>query len=236
MKRRTCFCAALLLAIACIASTKAAYAGTVVMTDSGNIGEFHVTNEGVNGFGVATVKFDIPNVSSQMNSVNGLFVPPETTEVLGPVTMFVTPTASPGIYSLALSPSTYDQTIGGTPGMQAELAFNMQTGIAPLLLPSYFNMSGAITSLLENSNPNFDFINFMKGGENNITLTSTSGTGLTGPVTWANFFSTPGATLTGNGSYSQAAVPEPSSMALTGVGILCLAAVFSRRRARRRTT
>jgi hypothetical protein len=200
----------------------------LVLTDSGNIGVFQATNTGVSG-GTATIVFAIPNVAAQMNSVNGVFITPEPTAVNGPVTMQVTPTGL-GTYSLGLVPPTYRQTIGATPATQALLNFNLQTGVAPVLLPDFFNVAGQVTSLGANSNPNFDFSRFGPGGSINITFTATS---ITGATTFAGFLATPGAVATGNGSFSEAAVPEPGPLILCCVGV-ALAGVFRRRIVRRR--
>jgi hypothetical protein len=221
MKRRAVLFAAALAVMSLAGS--AAQAGIVVDTASGSIGGFSMVNLGISA-GTATILVSgEPNAQSQINTVNGVSVAPELTTVNGPVTLFVTQTG-PETYSLALSPPTYTETVGATPGSQAMMAFNMSSGVAPSALPNFFNMSGGITALLANANPTYDFSNFANGlGTINITLTATSFS--PGISSFAGFFSTVGASLTGDGSFSQASViPEPSSMALLGIGMSSLLA------------
>jgi hypothetical protein len=213
MKRRWIDFAAVLAVMSL--TGPAAQAGTTVLTASGSIGGFKMTNDGISG-GTATILISgIPNTESFMDTVNGATVTPVQASVNGPVTLLVTQTA-PEQYSLALSPPTYTESIGA-PGSQAQMAFNATTGVAPALLPNFFNVSGVITSLLANANPTYDFSKFgLPGATINFTFTATT---FTGATSFASLFSNVGATATGNGSFSQAAVPEPTSLALLGVGI-----------------
>ena len=202
-----------------------AQAGTVVFTDSGNIGEFEMTNTGVVA-GTARVVFSVPAASSQLNTVNGAPIAPELVSVNTPVTMLVTPAAA-GTYDLALVPSTYTKTIGDTPGAQAVLAFNLERGVTSALLPDFFNAAGAVTSVLANADPLLDFGQFAAGGAINFTFTATS---FTGASDFAGLFATPGATAVGNGSFSQAAIPEPASVLLFGLGLLSTVILSAKRR------
>jgi hypothetical protein len=226
MRRRSVLFAAV-LAVMSLASS-AVQAGTLVLTDSGSIGGFKMTNMGISG-GTATILISgIPNTQSFMDTVNGVSVTPVPVTVNGPVTLLVTPTV-PEQYSLALSPPTYDKSVGD-PGAQATMAFNVSSGVAPALLPNFFNASGAITALLANANPTYDFSNFaLPGATINLTFTATTFSG--GANSFASLFTHVGATATGNGSFSQQAVPEPASMALLGIG---MSGLFALRRFFRR--
>jgi hypothetical protein len=217
MKRRS-----VLFAAACAVMTlasSAAQAGTVVFSDSGSLGGFTMTNEGISGTTATILISKLPNAQSFINNVNGVVVPQEPVSVNGPVTLLVTPTGGEE-YSLALSPPEYTKSVGGTAGSQAQLMFNQTLGVAPTKLPSFFNSSGTVTSLVSNNNPTYDFSPFADGlGSINLTFTATTFTG--GVHSFADLFSTKGATATGSGAFSQLAVviPEPASVALLGIGM-----------------
>ena len=206
-----------------LAMLGSAQAGQVVVTASGNIGEFEMTNTGISG-STATIQLSAPEITSQLNTVNGAFIPPELVMVNSPITLDVTQ-ISPGVYSLGLVPPNYTETIGAIAGQQAELAFNLTSGATPAALPNFFNASGAITLLLANANPLYDFADFAQGGDINFAFTATS---FGGTSSFAGLFDTVGATAVGNGSFSQAAVPEPSSIVMLSLGCLGIAAIFRR--------
>jgi PEP-CTERM motif len=219
---------ALALAAGLLATTAPppARAGTVVVTDSGNLGEFTFTNEGVSAGGTATILVSVPDVGSAMNTVNGATIPAEASAVAGPITLLVTP-AGADAYDLALVPATYVDAIGAAAGARAELAFDLTHGATPAALPDFFNASGAVTALLANANPTYDFGGFAGGaGVINFTFTATS---FGGASSFAGLFATAGATAVGNGSFSQA-VPEPSGPLLLGLGLAAAAAAIRRRR------
>jgi hypothetical protein len=216
MKRRAVLLGAA-LALMSLASP-AGRAATVVLTDSGSIGGFTMTNTGIVGTTATIVISGQPNTTSQLNTVNGVSVPAELTTFSGPITLLVTPVLL-NSYSLALSPPTYTKTIGAVAGSQAELAYNLSTGATAAVLPAFFNASGHVTSVMSNANPLYDFSNFANGlGTFNVTFTATSFGG--GATSFDSLFTTVGATATGNGSFSQiATVPEPASWALLGIGM-----------------
>jgi hypothetical protein len=232
MKRSILFAVA--LAVVSLASS-AAQAGIVVTSDSGSIGGIDLINMGVDPVThTATIEVTrLPNLQSQLNTVNGSSVAPELVTVNGPVTLFVTPTL-PERYSLSLSPPTYTKSIGDPATGLATLAFNLSVGAAPAVLPNFFNASGLVTSVLANSNPIYDFSLFAGGkGTINITITATSFS--VGISSFAKFFQTKGATAVGNGSFSQQApgVPEPATMGMLGIGlsgVLAFRRLFRKRR------
>jgi hypothetical protein len=217
MKRRAVvFGAALALMSLAISGARAS---TVVLSDSGTIGSFTMTNAGILA-GTATITISgEPNNSSAINTVNGAPVVAEPTSFNGPITLFVTPTGA-NTYSLALSPPTYTKTVGSTVGSQAILAYNLTDGATATNLPAFFNAAGLVTSVMANANPTYDFSDFSNGlGKFNVTFTATTFGG--GANSFASLFTTVGATATGNGSFSQisTSVPEPASWALLGIGM-----------------
>jgi hypothetical protein len=212
MLRRIVFCIAASLALAATAQS-----GTLVNTASGSIGGIELDNAGVSG-GVSTIVINrLPNLFSFVNTVNGgTIIPPDPVVVQGPVTMHVVADGDSVHYNLSLAPPTYTEAIG--PGAtEAVMTFGMSSGIAPISLPNFFNMSGSIMALLMNTNPTYDYSRFAKGGTINLTLTGT--TFSSGISSFAQFFATPGASIVANGSFSQSAVPEPPALVLALVGL-----------------
>lgn len=200
--------------------TLPAQAGSLLVnTFSGSIGGIEFDNIGINGQ-TATISITRqPNAQSFINNVNGTTVASDPVAVEGPLTLLVTSTAVPGAYNLALSPSTATEIIGGFKGAQAIMQFNQESGVAPLLLPAFFNMTGHVTSLTENNDPTYDFSNFSRGdGTINFAITATT---FTDATSFATLFTTVGATAVGSGSFSQA-VLEPSSAFLLGIGLIGL--------------
>jgi PEP-CTERM motif len=217
MKRRAVIFGAA-LALMSLASS-GARAATVVVSDSGSIGSFTMTNAGIVA-GTATITISgEPNSSSAINTVNGVAVASEPTSFNGPITLFVTPTGA-NSYSLSLLPPTYTKTVGGTVGQQAILGYNLSQGATATNLPAFFNAAGLVTSVMANANPTYDFSDFSNGlGKFNVTFTATTFGG--GATSFASLFTNVGATATGNGSFSQVStsVPEPASLALLGIGM-----------------
>jgi hypothetical protein len=219
------------LAVAAVVGLGSAHAAVIVSTASGNIGEFSAVNNGVVG-NTATIVFNIPQTQAFINTVNGTFqVPPEPVKVNTPLSLLVTSLGS-GNYNLALSPSSAQEIIGATAGQQAIVNFGLSKGSTTTTLPNFFNAAGLTTGLAANLDPNLDFQKFaIPGGTINFTLTAT--TFSSGIGSFDQFFATAGATAVGNGSFSQVAVPEPSSMALGAVTVVG-AAVYRRWRKRSR--
>jgi len=218
------FFSAALVALALAAPVQAA--STLVDTASGSIGAFSFTNIGITA-GTASIAIGIPGTTSQLETVNGAVVPPTLTTVDTPAVLFVTQ-VSGETYSLSLD-RNHIETVGAIPGSQAKMAFSLSAGVAPALLPDFFNASGRIVSLLANANPLYDFSGFANGlGRINLTFTATS---FTGTTSFAGLFSTVGATAVGNGSFSQAVVvSEPVSSALMSLGVCSVFGILRLRR------
>jgi len=216
---RKTFCGALAVAAILMGMGSAQAASITVLQDSGNLGEFTFTNTGIVS-GTATIAVSAPSLLSTINTVNGAIVPAEAVRVNTPLTFTVNPTVSPtGTYTLALAPGA-TKTVGATVGQQAIMGFNLTSGDTPTGLPNFFNASGAITTLSANNNPTYGFENFANGtGRINFTFTATS---FTNTSSFAGLFSTVGASAVGNGSFSQqaTAVPEPTSVAMLGFGLV----------------
>jgi hypothetical protein len=216
MNRRAVLFAAA-LALMSLASSSAQAAGTVVFSDSGNIGPFTMTNTGIDGGGTATILITLTGTSA-MNTVNGGAVPAEPATFQNPITLHVTPNGLNN-WTLALVPATYTKTIGTVGANSAILNYNLATGATSTALPDFFNASGKVTSVSQNADPLYDFTPFKNGsGAMNDTFTATEFAG--GATSFATLFTTLGGVAVGNGAFSQIAfVPEPGSFALLGIGM-----------------
>jgi len=220
------------VAVAIILVVADARAGTILVDSaSGTLGAFTMTNMGVS-MGEATILITgTPNINQALDTVNGVGIPADPVSFGGPVTLLVKPLGG-GIFDLALSPPVYLATIGA-PILDAQYAYNLTTGAAPIALPDFFNASGLIKALLMNANPLYDFSEFANGmGTFNATFTATAFTGVS---SFTGLFVTPGAVATGNASFSQEALtPEPKDIVIsaTGFGTILLVYWWKMRRKR----
>jgi hypothetical protein len=210
-------CMTIVLALVIGMTGVAQSAPVLVSTDSGNIGEFRFTNINMSG-STATINMLVPQATSAVNTVNGVVIPAEPIKLSVPFTFTVTPIGN-GDYQVNL-PGNVTQTVGAVPGQQAIMGIDITHANTPVTLPNFFNVSGPVTSLIANNNPNYDFSLFsFPGSQINATFTATT---FTGADSFAGLFSTVGATAVGNGSFSQIAVPEPTSVVSMATGLIGL--------------
>lgn len=230
MKRRSFLFAAAAVAVMTVFGSAAQAANIVVNDESGTLGTFELTNIGIVG-STTTLQLDLTSPALQAtNAINGVatVIPAAFSS---PILLDVTPVGG-GAYTV--TSAEFLKTFGDVEGAQAQLSFNITTAVTPL--DNFLNLQGLVTAVVQNAlafgGDTYDFSRFTTGlGVNNITLTGTAFVG--GVTSFAGVIDTVGASVTGNGSFSQVSViPEPSSMALLGIG---LSGLFTFRRLRKRT-
>jgi len=217
MKRRSVlFAAAALAAMSLFGS--AVQAGSIsVISDSGNLGPYELTNLGISG-GVSHLELDLTKASSEsLDTINGNVVSGITAAFTAPV--FLDVTGSAGTYSISLTGGTYTKTFTDAAGTSAELSWNLTSGTTSGA--SFFNLTGSVTSVISDGLAGYTFAPFESGtGLNDITLVARQFGG--GVSSFDTLISTPGGTAMaiGNGSFSEStAIPEPVSIALLGIGL-----------------
>jgi hypothetical protein len=190
-------------------------AGINVVTDSGTVGAFTLTNTGISG-GVATLSLSLimpptealQTINGSSVSFPGMFTSPIMLEV-----------TSLGGGSYSITSASYTKTFG-TGSAIASLTADITSGLTSGT--SFFNLSGLVTSLVTDNLPGFTFINFANGtGKSDVTLTATSFSG--GATSFASVVSMAGASATGSGAFSeiaQTSIPEPISLALLSLGLV----------------
>jgi PEP-CTERM motif len=203
--------------LACSLGTTNAMAGTVIVNSDAGTFDFTLTS---NGNGSVT----ITDTLASLTTINGAVpaggpVAATFADVTSTVTLLVS--APPvSTYSWAGSSST---TFGDGSVSNANLTYSLTSAVA--INPSFLNIYGAVTGvtspLLETTGTSptiYDFSNFASGGSLTETYTSVG----------ANFASViaHGGTITGTGAFSESvgSVPEPSSMALLGIGMTAMVA------------
>jgi hypothetical protein len=222
---RASFLSALAAALlACSVGISNATAGTEMVTSDAGTFNFTLTS---NGHGSIT----ITDTLALLTTINGAVpaggpVAATFADVTATVTLLV---SAPPVATYSLSGSS-SKTYGDGSISNATLGYSLTSAVA--INPSFLNVTGKITGvsspILETSGTSptiYNFSNYASGGSLTETYTSVG----------ANFASViaNGGTITGTGAFAQAvsSVPEPSSMALFGIGMTAVVAfrrVFKR--------
>jgi len=184
-----------------------AHAGTVV-SDSGSMGVFTLAHNAGDSF---TLTITGP---SSLDAING-------SSTGGIATAFTATedfTATISGTDITITSGTFTKTFGTAPS-DTVLTYGLSTGTIGTGLDSNgVILAGQISTVSPNALPGWDF-STMVGGTNTFALTGTAYTG--GAASMADVFTTSGTSVMGTGSFSElaAAVPEPASMALLGIGL-----------------
>jgi len=195
-----------------------ATAGTVaVLSDAGTF-DFTLT---ANGTGNVSITYS--DVS--LTLINGAgFVGGPVSSSLSGTDVNVTSTISAPpltVYSLS-EPALNSKTLGTGSGIVSSASLQYALSTAFAINPGFLNLSGAVTAVtspfLETTGlpaTVYDFTPFASGGTMAITYQSAG-------VDFASVIAH-GGTVIGSGGFSElvTAVPEPTSMALLGIGMTC---------------
>jgi hypothetical protein len=184
-----------------------ARAGTVV-SDSGSMGVFTLTHNAGDSFTLTITG------SSSLEAINGS----PTGGMTAAFTATEDFTATVSGTDVAITSGTFTKTFGRAPG-DAVLNYGLSTGtIGTGLNSNGMILAGQISAVTTNALPGWDFSG-MAGGTNTFALTGAAYTG--GAASMADVFTTSGTSVTGTGAFSElaAAVPEPASIALLGIGL-----------------
>jgi hypothetical protein len=198
-----------------------AQAATIVANDSGTVGAFILMHNAGDSF---TLTVAGPASLQDINLV----------PVSGIATTFTAVenfTATVSGDNVTITAGTFTKTFGTSPN-DAVLSYGLSSGLIGTGGQSNgLILAGLISDVAPNSLPGFDFSK-MVGGTNTFALTG--GAYLGGAASMADVFAMSGTSVIGTGSFSELAapIPEPTSMALLGIG---LSGLFTVRRFLKRT-
>jgi hypothetical protein len=219
MRKRSILLALAAGLLACSFGNITSMAGTVdVYQDAGTF-SFSLTSTG-------SGHFSISYSNALLTTINNDAIPTGSIEALLPTSAphTVTSTVTTGAFtSYTLSqPAPNLKSFGVGPGaiLTATLEYELTTGTA--INPGFLNLSGTINSvssaLLETTATSptiYDFSAYSLGADITRTYTSVGSN-------FANVIAH-GGTIIGTGAFADlATIPEPSSMALLGIGVSCL--------------
>jgi hypothetical protein len=210
MNTRSLFVVVVALLVACGLGAGQAQAGLTKVTDAE--GNFSFTITGGGSPNSATLTFS--NVF--LTTINGSLLPTSIGSSFSTLSFTMTPS---GTSTVAASGSA-STTFGTTSGSQAELTYSLTNGIATNF--GFLNLNGSITGLPQNSLPGYDFSPFLTGMNAALTLAPQKTGG-----TFADLISSGSGTITGTGGFTEtvSVTPEPSTMAIFGIGLAGLFAV-----------
>lgn len=204
--------------LSCSLGAKDAAAGTVMVTEDAGTFNFTLT---ANGSGNITVAYTGVNLTS----VNYTDVGPFLSQLhgTGSESVDVTSTVSnPPLTTYTLSDEVPGvKTFGIGPGFTSSAALQYQITAGYAINPGFLNINGRIINVISpdlqatGSSTIYDFAAFANGGTMALTYNSVG-------VDFASIIAN-GGTVTGTGGFTEiASVPEPSSMALLGVGVTAM--------------